>query len=110
MFCRARGEQIQPQFSIWPNCQRPIPLPERHHCRPFLVLNSCGQPQNRGWQESGFGPPVSAAIRDSALARQSRRALSCLERRVFMAQKAELAIERIGLSALAASDVMAVAL
>jgi hypothetical protein len=70
-----------------------------------LVLKFFGQSQNSGWQESGFGPLVSAAIRDSALARQSRRALSCLDRRVFMAQKAELAIERIGLSALAATDV-----
>jgi|SRR4029077_8439941 len=109
MFCSAGGEQIQ-RISALP----PLPAPDSAAITPSLpaalVLKFLGQSQNRGWQESGFGPLVSAAIRDSALARQSRRALSCLERRVFLAQKAELAIERIGLSALAATDVMAVAL
>ena len=58
-----------------------------------------------GCRESSFYPLVGAPIHDSALAGQDRQALGNFERRTFIGEKSELAIDRIRLSALAASDV-----
>ena len=64
----------------------------------------------RACKKSSLDPPVSAPIRDLALAGQDRQALADLERLGFTRKKLELAIDGIRLCLSAASTVTPVAL
>jgi hypothetical protein len=57
MFCSARGEQIQPHFSIGPIAKRPILLPQRHHYRPFWYRTFSDSPKTEVGKDQALGRP-----------------------------------------------------